>query len=204
MDYATGRTHVLDLLPKGDVGAEIGVWQGGFTDRILAHARPRRLYAVDPWVLSADPVHRDAWYGAASGVDMDAVYAGFLRDFDADIASGVLQVRREKSAAALSRIEPGSLGFVYIDGDHTYDAVRRDLDLSLAVCRKGGLICLDDHCPGKWWGDSVLRAAAAFLQAHEDRCTVRFSGGAQLVIEVMEGEVTEADVTKGHDGVEFR
>ena len=115
---------------------------------------------------------------------MDAVYADFLKDFEADITAGILHVSRERSDIALRHLRPGTLDFIYIDGDHRYDAVRGDLELSLSACRIGALICLDDHCLGGWWGDGVVRAARAFLQDHAERCVVRFSEGNQLVLQV--------------------
>lgn len=38
----------------------------------------------------------------------------------------------------------GLFDFVYIDGDHHYDAVRRDWELYSPLVRRGGLVVLDD------------------------------------------------------------
>ncbi len=37
------------MLPKGGVGAELGVWKGEFSVRLLKGAKPRQLYLIDPW-----------------------------------------------------------------------------------------------------------------------------------------------------------
>ena len=43
------RRWVLELLPKGGIGAEIGVFRGHFSDLICSVAQPRKLYLIDPW-----------------------------------------------------------------------------------------------------------------------------------------------------------
>lgn len=42
------------------------------------------------------------------------------------------------------KINDLSLGFVFIDGDHTYDAVKQDYDLYFSKVKQGGLIFLHD------------------------------------------------------------
>ena len=69
-----GRQELLHLMPKGGVCAELGVWKGDFSQRILDVTSPRELHLVDPWQFQPEFPHR--WYGgsAASGqIDMDAI-----------------------------------------------------------------------------------------------------------------------------------
>jgi len=60
---------------------------------------------------------------------------------------------RESSHSAHNRFDDGSLDFVFIDGDHTFEAVRGDIQLWLPKLRAGGLLIGDD-----WSWDSVQRA----------------------------------------------
>lgn len=180
MDYAVARQHVLTLLPEGGEGAEIGVWQGDFSAEILSRARPRRLHLIDPWQVRHEPSHAMAWYGAARGVDMEAVARSVEARFVAEIATGQAVVHRAVSAEVLPRLGP--LDFVYVDGDHAYQAVRADLDMAFAAVRPGGLICIDDHMTGKWWGDGVVRASNEFLGACAAEVEVVFCDGYQLVV----------------------
>ncbi len=70
------RKAVLDMIPKGAVGIEIGLWKGDFSAQILRAARPGTLHFVDPWLVSdAADRSRAAWYGESkiSQSGMDAI-----------------------------------------------------------------------------------------------------------------------------------
>src|SRR2546430_9287984 len=45
-----GRAFLFKMLPRGSVGAEIGVWKGDFSKLLLRRVRPAELHLVDPWV----------------------------------------------------------------------------------------------------------------------------------------------------------
>jgi hypothetical protein len=62
-----------------------------------------------------------------------------LQKFD-----GRAKLLREKSWDAAKQFEDNSLDLVYIDGDHTYQGVVRDLAAWFPKVRKGGMICGDD------------------------------------------------------------
>ena len=48
-EYEEVRNFVLSRMPRGGVAAEIGVDQGFFSSAILAIAKPKLLYLIDPW-----------------------------------------------------------------------------------------------------------------------------------------------------------
>lgn len=181
----SARDEILGLLPRGAVGAEIGVWTGDFSAQILAATAPQRLHLIDPFQTRHEPTYDAAWYGAARGADLSAVRDGVLERFAEEIALGQVLVHQAPSQQVLADIPPGSLDFLYIDGDHTYDAVRSDLELGFAACKPGGLICVDDYVLGRWWGDAVLRAVHEFLGAHARDCGVVFCQGGQVAIQVL-------------------
>jgi len=182
MAYAETRRRVVEMLPKGGIGAEIGVWQGDFSALILAVARPQRLHLIDPWQASDDPVHARAWYGTPRGTDMEAVFRGVRTRFRDQIATGQVALHRAASASAMAALPDAGLDFVYVDGDHAYPSVRADLDLAVAKTRVGGLICVDDHRLGKWWGDGIVRAVNEVLGAHPRGLMVVFAAESQVVI----------------------
>ena len=111
---------------------EIGVYRGKFLSAIYQNNRRRNLptYGLDTWGDSdlaqtleevADAVgHRDQLYlGWADSTKLDA--------------------------ESLSRIVRGAgLGFVSVDGDHSADAVRSDLNLVSSLVERWGIIAVDD------------------------------------------------------------
>lgn len=48
MKRLEGRRWILHMVPKGGVGAEIGVFRGHFSDQICRIVQPSKLYLIDP------------------------------------------------------------------------------------------------------------------------------------------------------------
>ena len=157
-----GREWLFGVLPPGGVAAEVGVWKGDFSARLLARTRPARLHLIDPWRFEGgDARYEQARYGglAATGQEeMDSIHAGVLRRFDADIRRGVVEVHRTTSEAAAARFTAATFDWVYLDGNHLYEYVRRDLELYLPLIRPGGVLAGDDYGAAGWWDDGVTRA----------------------------------------------
>jgi len=135
------RHELLNRLPKGKVGAEIGVWQGDFSAKILAAAEPNILHLVDPWLFS--PQYPKRWYGgviARNQQDMDAIFNRVVKRFRKDPR---VKVHRDRSVDFFAKFTD-SLDWVYIDGDHSFEAVLNDLRSSWRCVSPAGIICGDD------------------------------------------------------------
>lgn len=180
--YRVARETVLRSLPKNAVGAEIGVWRGEFSAALIEHTQPKTLHLIDPWVVAEDPKHRTALYGADRGIDMENVFATVRDRFSEPITSGQVVLHRAPSAEAMAAMADESLDFVYIDGDHAYEAVSTDLDLAWQKCRPGGMIAIDDYSGGKWWGDDVIRATNEFIGSKGAALSVIFAMTSQVVL----------------------
>jgi hypothetical protein len=153
---ASARRRLLRKLPRGAVCAEIGVWRGDGAAAVLRHARPATLYLIDPWEQQAE---RDRSLYGRPQAEMDAVHDGVAKRFHEQIASGQVQMLRSRS----QDVEvPQALDWAWIDGDHTYDAVRADLLKFAQIVKPGGYIAGDDYALG-WWGDGVIRAVDEFV-----------------------------------------
>jgi predicted O-methyltransferase YrrM len=143
--HAARRKFLLKLLPRHAVCAEIGVKRGDFSAMILAIAKPARLHLIDPWF------------------DDDELYESVRRRFDAQIRAGTVIIHRATSSDAAAKFEPASLDWIYIDGDHHYEFVKRDLDDYLSKVKPGGFITGDDYGYPGTWEDGVTRAVDEFI-----------------------------------------
>ncbi len=170
------RAFLFTMFPPQSVGAEVGVWRGGFSAMLLARVRPTTLHLVDPWTYVDDEAHEKSWYGgaeASSQADMDVIAQGVAARFADEIATGRVKLHRAASVVAADQVDDQSLDWVYIDGDHSFDAVRADLGAWWPKLVPGGLLAGDDYCVGDWWGDSVIRAVADFDEDEDDAELVR-------------------------------
>jgi hypothetical protein len=160
------RTLLLEQLPRDSNGAEIGVHLGDFSESLLSVAQPVTLHLVDPWTHETAPEYEGAPFGGTvqDGQDeMDRRHQSVRDRFADEIASGRVIVHRSTSDDVLSAMPDDSLDWIYIDGNHLYEFVKKDLELSLAKVRPGGLITGDDYGQDGWWRGGVSRAVDELL-----------------------------------------
>jgi len=70
---------------------------------------------------------------------------------------------RETSADAARKFQDASLDWIYIDGDHRYEAVKNDLDKYFPKVKPGGFIICDDYHYAGHWEDGVTKAVDEFM-----------------------------------------
>jgi hypothetical protein len=163
------RRWLLEQMPAGGVCAEIGVWQGDFSRWILELTEPRALHLVDPWAFSHAERDRETWHGGGAALDqagLDRIHDAAAARFAAQIAAGRVTIHRAPSHEAVARFPDASFDWIYIDGDHFYDAVSRDLALWAPKVKPGGIIAGDDYRESPIYGTDVVRAVDEFAAAH--------------------------------------
>jgi predicted O-methyltransferase YrrM len=96
---------------------------------------------------------------------MDAIYEQVTARFEDERRQGRVVVHRETSVDAAAAVADGSLDWVYVDGDHTYDGVRSDLEAWAPKLEPGGLLMGDDYGSFGWWEGGVKRAVDEFVAA---------------------------------------
>ena len=157
------RSFLLRELPRGSVGCEVGVWKGDFSREISRIVKPRRLYLVDPWLFQPD--YPGTWYGgsiAKSQRDMDAIHESVVQRFVNDKNVCVISMKTEDLS---DEIPDEHLDWVYIDGNHEYDHVLRDLETYFTKVKRNGIICGDDYDRNKENNYPITRAVSEFLKA---------------------------------------
>lgn len=115
---------------KNIVMAEIGCYVGESTS-IFAE-KVKEVYAIDPWKNGYDDHD-----GASYKHKMDDVYAQFQENTKR--FKNIVTVRKP-SLEAVVEFEDHSLDFVYIDGEHTYTAVKKDIMAWLPKVKPGAYI----------------------------------------------------------------
>jgi len=143
------------------VAAEIGVAWGAFSTELLA-SRLDTLYCIDNWAQRARPRGRRQPWGTSANM-RKAIQA--LKPF----GQRAKLWRQESGAAAEALQHRGiQLDFVYIDADHSYEAVRRDLELWWPLVRQGGILAGHDYDKADMRGcGGVIRAVDHFVDANK-------------------------------------
>ena len=175
------RQKLLERLPKSAVCAEIGVWKGDFTSKILEIASPQRLHLIDPWEFQCEFPER--MYGgkvAKKQEDMNQIYQSVRQKFQ---QNRNVTIHRGFSENVLQEFEDDYFDWVYIDGNHYYEYVLKDLQLSLLKVKPGGLIAGDDYTWSAKDGFPVKRAVKDFIKENNLEQNLEVFG-SQFVIKL--------------------
>ncbi len=151
-----------ELAKMTRMGVEVGVHRGMMSKRLLRDNPNLLLFMVDPWDTRA---YRDTSdeYARSDGDLYKAMREATLA---VEPYKERAQIILETSAKASEMFDDRSLDFVFIDADHSYEAVQEDIALWWPKVRIGGLLCghdYDDKHPG------VQKAVQEFIGDRELR-----------------------------------
>jgi len=176
------RDPILERLPRGGIGVEVGVWAGEFSERILRIVQPRFLHLVDQWKqVPGHPSRRWGGNGNTSQAKIEQAYKSATVRLHAETRAGRVVIHRNPSVDAAKEFPDGSVDFVYLDADHRYHAVLADLSAWWPKVKAGGALAGDDYdLPQSDWDDGVTRAVDNFSAVHCTRLT--YLGRHQFLI----------------------
>ena len=131
------RQGLLEFLPKDSIGAELGVEQGRFSELILSTVRPKKLYLIDSWIDVMTGKFRNQEETLRQEKNYNDVRKKFQKYLEVEII-------RESSVDASKLFENNSLDWIYIDADHSYEGVSKDLIEWGEKIKLGGFMCGHD------------------------------------------------------------
>ena len=131
---------------KGLYVAEIGVDYGSNAKNMLKFLPIKKLYLIDPYDEKLDGVVGDERFKKAKK---------FLLKY-----TNQIEFIKKKSTDAVNDI-PDDLDFIYIDGNHDYNSVKKDIELYFTKVTKGGILGGHD-----FWGNQigVCKAVLEFVK----------------------------------------
>jgi len=162
-----GRPHHLFLQEyfgaKELIGAEVGVFRGENSVALLEKLNLKKLYAIDPW----------------------RNYQGYTKDLTEAKTQTLKRLKDYKqvqiidtfSDQAAKLIPDNSLDFVYIDGNHTYEYAKPDIEIHYEKVKSCGVIAGHDF---DWPG--VTQAVFEFCFENNYIPTVKRRGNDWWII----------------------
>jgi hypothetical protein len=136
-------------------GVEVGTYNGWFASDILHEWRGLKLYLVDAWRYLEfwnDPMN------AGKEEQKTRLSNTFEKIYNFGRRAALI---RELSEDAVSLFSDRSLDFVYIDANHSYDAVEKDILLWEPKIRKGGVLSGHDYLNGPTHNGAVNEVKSA-------------------------------------------
>ena len=119
--FYSNRYSALSTLTANGVIAEIGTQKGDFAKFMLNSLRPEKLVCFDLY-------------------DED-----FFRHNPTMLADPKFELIIGDSSQLLSKFPEKYFDIIYIDGDHSFDGVRRDASVALQCIKDDGVIVFNDY-----------------------------------------------------------
>lgn len=148
---------MMDLAPKSGTWVEIGSWMGKSASYCVVELQRRNMsymfHCIDPWT------------GSEEHKDLKVIQEGKLYE---EFNKNVLPIRhlihphRMTSEEASKKFKDDSVDVIFIDGDHSYEGVKKDLECWFPKIKSGGVIAYDDY--PRW--PSIVKAVHEFHEKH--------------------------------------
>lgn len=146
------RPALAEVLPKGGIGCEMGVFKGEHAEQLLL-AEPKKLHLIDFWTHWANYRRKD-WLDNKEET---------IRRFK---GNPVVKIHDGKVEKILPKFPDNHFDWIYIDTFHAYEPVTRDIKLAYKKIKHGGIMCGHDFIVAhEDFGTSVVRAVIEFLQS---------------------------------------
>jgi hypothetical protein len=176
------RNHLIEQLPKGAVWAEIGVYRGDFSQNILDLAAPSELCLVDSWTFEMkdhNPLDDASENFSAFGGKIHWDHFGddpkatqeenykFVKDRFAKAKN--VRIIRDDSVKAIRGLSDEHFDVIYIDANHQYEYVLRDMTEARKKLKPGGILLLNDFYEGPGGAQQnlgVIGAVNAFVKRY--------------------------------------
>lgn len=137
-DFIAGKglvNVVNDLstrLNRNVVGLEIGVCKGENIVHFLEHTNKiDKIHCIDPYLPYMD------WVGPVTQEDMDLYLDITMKNFESHKDKIVFY--KETSDTCVHKFQDEQFDYIFIDGDHSYEGVKKDLNNYYSKVKKGGV-----------------------------------------------------------------
>jgi hypothetical protein len=117
------RDGIIKRMPSGGQVAEVGVLKGEFSLTLLDSCAPSRLHLID----------------------LDLTSHRIEERFSTEIRAGRVVLHEGESAEVLQGFADEYFDFVYVDADHSYEGVVRDIAVAKKKVRQDGYLIFNDY-----------------------------------------------------------
>lgn len=128
-----GLLELIEKLPNNIIMGEVGCYAGESTKLFMKSNKIKKLYAIDPWQNGYDDTD------PASNSNMELVE----KKFNNNVENYNVEKLKMLFENSIDKLPP--LDVIYIDGNHQYEAVLRDIKLSQKIVKPNGIISGHDY-----------------------------------------------------------
>jgi hypothetical protein len=136
------RYAVLEKLPKGGTAVEVGVAYGDFSRSILEALQPDTFIAIDNFGIRPEDEPWGRQLLKDNGCSHYDYYTGIFRE---PIQAGRMIVKKGLSWEMLEQLPDQSVDYMYVDADHSYSSVAKEVIALRSKIKPGGIVQFNDY-----------------------------------------------------------
>jgi hypothetical protein len=130
---------IKKLVKPNGIYAEIGVFKGVLSDKLYNMLNPSELYLIDLFSGIMDSGDQDG--NNFEKYDLDISYSDLINKYK----STNITILKGYSYELLSSFDDNYFDMIYLDGDHTYEGVKKDLEVSYKKIKNNAFIMGHDY-----------------------------------------------------------
>jgi hypothetical protein len=138
-------SEMVKHFPDGSHFIEIGSWKGRSATylavEIINSQKNIKFDCIDIWENSH--FYSEKMVGQGYPTFSENLYQTFLNNITP--VSHIINPVQSDSSAAAKTYADNSVNFIFIDGDHSYEGIKRDLECWLPKIKDGGIIAGHDY-----------------------------------------------------------
>jgi len=155
MKIFENRNDLLDFIGHQSIVCEIGVFKGEFSEIMIKNLNPSEIHLIDTFEGTMCSGDKDG--NNIVWTNLNDEYNKLLLKYESNPA---VKLHKGYSFDILNKFQDEYFDLIYIDGDHSYDGVKTDLNLSYLKVKKNGYICGHDYTTQMFEG--VVRSVNEF------------------------------------------
>lgn len=152
--FLSCREDMLHHLPKESVGCEIGVLYGSFSQKILDICAPSELHLLD--------------------IDFSKLKQNVR-------SNSSVHLHRGLSHEIMTSFPDNYFDWIYVDGDHSYQGIKKDIESSYPKLKIGGLLIFNDF-------GRIVRTTLGTFGVHQAVCELAVEKELPFAYFCFEGE----------------
>lgn len=143
MGKSYGRGFFISdgIFKEGSVGCEIGIFRAGFANSVVNKTNPKMYHMIDPWQWRRGWKRHDY---KGTRLTSQEVVEWMVKDIYKRFDLPNVTIHRDFSYNVVDQFEDHYFDYVYVDGDHNYFNVLKDLRLYYPKIKPGGIMSGDD------------------------------------------------------------
>ncbi|MEI7596455.1 MAG: class I SAM-dependent methyltransferase [Bacteroidota bacterium] len=131
----TNRYQIPALLPKFGIGVEIGVLGGDWSKQLLEMAQPKELVLIDTYYSDDYPTAKRF---------TKKNHEQYIRN-EFNSYGDRVNILKGLSWECMATFSENYFDWIYIDADHDYQSVKKDLAQAKRTIKENGIIIMNDY-----------------------------------------------------------